>query len=63
MSRPRRRPPLAPPNGSRRRLLLGAAGRAFPKDLNRDGLLRPDAKALRSLDRFLPEARRIMGAS
>lgn len=40
-----------------------AAGRAFLKDLNHDGLLRPDAKALRSLDRFLPETRRVMGAN
>jgi ABC-type phosphate/phosphonate transport system substrate-binding protein len=35
-------------------------GRAFLKDLNHDGLLTPDPKALRMLDRFVPETRRAM---
>jgi phosphonate transport system substrate-binding protein len=39
------------------------AGRAFLRELNHDGLLRPDLKELRSLDRFLPETRRIMGGA
>lgn len=36
------------------------AGRAFIKELNHDGLAKPDPEALRVLDRFLPETRRIM---
>lgn len=32
-------------------------GRAFVKEFNHDGLIAPDMKALRVLDRFLPEAR------
>lgn len=36
------------------------AGRAFIKEFNHDGLSKPDLKALRVLDRFLPETRRLM---
>lgn len=36
------------------------AGRAFVREFNHDGLLRPDLKALRVLDRFLPETRRLI---
>jgi phosphonate transport system substrate-binding protein len=35
-------------------------GRAFIKELNHDGLLKPDSKALHVLDRFLPETRRVL---
>ncbi|MDP1607508.1 MAG: phosphate/phosphite/phosphonate ABC transporter substrate-binding protein [Rhodocyclaceae bacterium] len=36
------------------------AGRAFVKTLEHDGLIKPDLKALRLLDQFVPEVRRQM---
>ncbi len=35
-------------------------GRAYLKEFNHDGLLMPDLKALRTLDRFVPETRRLI---
>ncbi len=36
------------------------AGRAFVKEFNHDALLKPDLKALRTLERFVPEVRRLL---
>jgi len=36
------------------------AGRGYVKEFNHDALLKPDLKALRVLDRFVPETRRLM---
>jgi phosphonate transport system substrate-binding protein len=36
------------------------AGRAFVKEFNHEGLLKPDLKALRTLERFVPEVRRLL---
>jgi phosphonate transport system substrate-binding protein len=36
------------------------AGRTYLKEFNHDGLSKPDMKALRALDRFVPEIRRLM---
>lgn len=37
-----------------------AAGQTYLKEFNHDALLKPDLKALRALDRFVPETRRLM---
>jgi phosphonate transport system substrate-binding protein len=37
-----------------------ADGGAYVKEFNHDGLVRPNAKALRALDRFVPETRRLL---
>lgn len=58
----RRSPDLPSPEEMQKALLRFAreteAGRAFVTELGHDGLSPPDMKALRILDRFLPDARR-----
>lgn len=36
------------------------AGRAFVRDLSHDGIVKPNMEALRLLDRFVPETRRVL---
>ncbi len=42
------------------RFVETAEGKAYVKEFNHDGLLRPDLDALRALERFVPETRRLM---
>jgi phosphonate transport system substrate-binding protein len=42
------------------RFVETAEGKAYVKEFNHDGLIRPDPNVLRTLDRFVPETRRLM---
>jgi phosphonate transport system substrate-binding protein len=42
------------------RFVETAEGKAYVKEFNHDGLIRPDPNVLRALDRFVPETRRLM---
>lgn len=53
-------PPAAEFQSALLRFAESDAGRAFVRELGHDGLVKPNMEALRLLDRFLPETRRVV---